>query len=340
MRLSRRTLLSAATVLVVGAGLMPPSAAAAAAPLTPDDAAALAKSLGDTRTAGVYLDRSSGRMVVNVTDASASAAVRGAGGVPRLVSRSTRDLERLRTGLDTGVTGTAWSVDPLTAQVVVQVDTTVTGARLDNLRASVARSGGAARIEHLPGPLSKLISGGDAIYGGGYRCSLGFNVRSGSTYYFLTAGHCTDLASAWYANSAHTTKLGDRAGTSFPGNDYGIVRYTNTSIAISGTVGSQDIASAGNAYVGQSVTRRGSTTGTHSGTVTALNVSVRYAEGVVRQMIRTTVCAEPGDSGGPLYAGTVALGLTSGGSGNCQSGGTTFFQPVTEVLSKYNVSVF
>jgi streptogrisin D len=41
-----------------------------------------------------------------------------------------------------------------------------------------------------------------------------------------------------------------------------------------------------------------------------------------------------------LYAGSVALGLTSGGSGNCRTGGTTFYQPVTEVLSKYNVSVF
>lgn len=132
--------------------------------------------------------------------------------------------------------------------------------------------------------------------------------------------------------------MGDRTGSSFPGNDYGIV--TNTSITISGSVGSQDITAAGNAFVGQSVTRRGSTTGVHSGTVTALNVTVRYAEGVVRQMIQTTVCAEPGDSGGPLYASSIALGLTSGGSGNCQSGGTTFYQPVTEALSKYGVSVF
>jgi streptogrisin D len=36
----------------------------------------------------------------------------------------------------------------------------------------------------------------------------------------------------------------------------------------------------------------------------------------------------------------VALGLTSGGSGNCSSGGTTFFQPVTEPLSVYGVSVY
>ena len=57
-------------------------------------------------------------------------------------------------------------------------------------------------------------------------------------------------------------------------------------------------------------------------------------------MIRTTVCAEPGDSGGSLYGGTTALGLTSGGSGNCTTGGTTFFQPVTEPLSVYGVSVY
>ncbi|MGW9545036.1 trypsin-like serine protease, partial [Streptomyces celluloflavus] len=49
----------------------------------------------------------------------------------------------------------------------------------------------------------------------------------------------------------------------------------------------------------------------------------------------TTVCAEPGDSGGPLYGSNgTAYGLTSGGSGNCSSGGTTFFQPVTEASSE------
>jgi len=338
VKLTRRVLLSAAVAVAVGTVSVAPAQAADG--LTPDAAAALAQSIGDTRTGGVYLDKATGRMVINVTDAGAAAKVRAAGGVARLVGRSSRDLERLRSDLDKGVTGTAWSLDPLIGQVVIQADSTVTGSRLADLRAAAARSGGGARVETLPGRLSVKISGGDAIYGGGYRCSLGFNVRSGSTYYFLTAGHCTDLASAWYANSALTTKLGDRTGTSFPGNDYGIVRYTNTAVTISGAVGAQDIAAAGNAYVGQAVMRRGSTTGVHSGTVTRLNVTVHYAEGTVRQMIQTTVCAEPGDSGGPLYAGSTALGLTSGGSGDCRRGGTTFFQPVTEVLSKYGVAVF
>jgi streptogrisin B len=52
------------------------------------------------------------------------------------------------------------------------------------------------------------------------------------------------------------------------------------------------------------------------------------------------VCAEPGDSGGALYSGSTALGLTSGGSGNCSTGGTTFFQPVTEALSVYGATIY
>lgn len=119
------------------------------------------------------------------------------------------------------------------------------------------------------------------------------------------------------------------------------MRYTNTSVTKSGAVGSQDIASAATPSVGTTVYRRGSTTGTHSGRVTALNATVNYGGGdIVYGMIQTTVCAEPGDSGGPLYGGTVAYGLTSGGSGNCTSGGTTFFQPVTEALSAYGVHVY
>ncbi|MDX3381884.1 alpha-lytic protease prodomain-containing protein [Streptomyces niveiscabiei] len=43
---------------------------------------------------------------------------------------------------------------------------------------------------------------------------------------------------------------------------------------------------------------------------------------------------------GASFPGTTALGLTSGGSGNCTVGGTTFFQPVTEALNAYGVSVF
>jgi S1-C subfamily serine protease len=223
------------------------------------------------------------------------------------------------------------------------VDSTVTGAQLARVNAAAASLGDAVRVQRVAGAFQLDISGGDAIYGGQFRCSLGFNVRSGSTYYFLTAGHCGNAASTWYSNSSHTSVLGTVAGSSFPGNDYAIVRYTG-SATHTGNVdlygGSQDITSAGNAVVGESVRRSGSTSHVHSGRVTAVNATVHYAQGTVTGLIQTTVCAEPGDSGGPLFDGSKALGLTSGGSGNCTSGGTTFFQPVTEALNVFGVSVF
>jgi len=236
-----------------------------------------------------------------------------------------------------GVDGIAWYADAASGQVVVTADSSVSSAEIATLRRAAGAGAGALRIERTNGEFSPLLSAGDAIYGGQYRCSLGFNVVSGGTYYFLTAGHCGSLVSTWYTNSGHTTLIGPTVNYSFPGNDYALVRYDNTSLSHPGGF------TVGDAVVGESVTRRGSTTGTHTGRVTALNVTVRYSGnpgGRVSGLIQTTVCAEGGDSGGPLYDGTKALGLTSGGSGNCSSGGTTFFQPVREAANAYGVTIY
>ena len=236
-----------------------------------------------------------------------------------------------------GVDGISWYVDAAAGRVVVTADSSVSKAELAKLRQAAGVSAGALRVARASGVFSPLLSAGDAIYGGQYRCSLGFNVVSGSTYYFLTAGHCGSLVSTWYTNSSHTTLIGPTVNYSFPGNDYALVRYDNTSLSHPGGF------SVADPFVGESVTRKGSTTGTHSGTVTALNVSVRYVGhpgGKVSGLIQTNVCAEGGDSGGPLYDGTKALGLTSGGSGNCSTGGTTFFQPAREAANAYSVTIF
>ena len=50
-------------------------------------------------------------------------------------------------------------------------------------------------------------------------------------------------------------------------------------------------------------------------------------------LTQTNACAEPGDSGGSWVSGTQAQGVTSGGSGDCTVGGTTFFQPLDEILT-------
>ena len=236
-----------------------------------------------------------------------------------------------------GVRGIAWYIDGAADRVVVTADSTVSAAEVATIRKSAGANAWAIRIRRVTRAFRPLLSAGDAIYGGQYRCSLGFNVVSGSTYFFLTAGHCGKIANTWYTNSSHTTLIGPTFNYSFPGNDYALVRYDNTSLSHPGGFTVAD------AFVGESVVRKGSTTGTHGGTVTALNVSVRYSgrlHGVVSGLIQTNVCAEPGDSGGPLYDGTRALGLTSGGSGDCTSGGTTFFQPVREAANAYGVTVY
>ncbi len=344
----RARYVAVAAALVAAFAGAPSALAAPAAPSSPDPAALAAKlshQLGST-SAGSYLDRASGKLVVTVTSATAAKTVSSAGAVPRYVARSGSVLNNAQATIDRQlkIAGISWAIDPASDQVVLTTDSTVTGAKLAQVQKVASSLGGAVRVNRVSGTFSTRISGGDAIYGGQYRCSLGFNVVSGSTYYFLTAGHCGNIASTWYSNSSHTTVLGTTAGSTFPGHDYAIVRYTG-SVSHSGVVdlyngSTQDITSAGNAYVGESVRRSGSTSGVHSGTVQALNATVRYSEGTVTGMIQTNVCAEPGDSGGPLFAGSTALGLTSGGSGNCSSGGTTFFQPVTAALSAYGVSVY
>ncbi|MBA3524915.1 MAG: S1 family peptidase [Geodermatophilaceae bacterium] len=332
------TALAAAGLIALGTATVP---AQAAPRLGPAAAATLAGELG---SAGSYRD-SAGAMVVTVTSDAAAERVRAEGGVAQKVRWSGADLQGAldRLNRDALIAGTAWSVDPTTNQVVISADATVTGDKRTRLDAVTSALGERVRVESAPGTLSLQVNGGKAIYGGQYRCSAGFNVRNGSTYYFLTAGHCTNLASVWYQNSAKTNKQGTRTGTSFPTNDYGIVKY-DAGVAHPGNVflygGTQEITTAANAFVNEQVRRSGSTTQVRSGKVTGLNATVNYAEGTVFGMIKTNVCAEGGDSGGPLFDNTIALGLTSGGNGNCTSGGTTYFQPVTEALTAYNVSIF
>jgi streptogrisin B len=275
-----------------------------------------------------------GAVVIGLTAALALILPSAAPAATRQVSKG--QLSAASAAVEnSGVNGVAWYVDAAANQVVVTADGSVSAADVATIKRQAGTAASAIRIEHAAGAFRPLVSAGDAIYGSRYRCSLGFNVVSGSTYYFLTAGHCGKSEKTWWTSANHSALIGPTIGYSFPGNDYSLVRYDNTSLTHPGGFTVAD------AVVGETVTRDGSTTGIHSGRVTALNVTVRYqGGGTVRGMIQTTVCAEPGDSGGPLYDGTKALGLTSGGSGDCKSGGTTFFQPVREAVNAYGVTIF
>ncbi len=295
--------------------------------------------------AGSYYDSTAKALVVNVVDEAAAEQVRQAGGKARVVENSLAELKSARQTLTDKATipGTSWAVDPVSNKVLVTADRTVDGAAWRKLSAVVEGLGGKAELKKTEGEFKPLIAGGDAIFGSGSRCSLGFNVVKDGEPYFLTAGHCTESVASW-SDSQGGQAIGTTEGSSFPENDYGLVKYTSD-IAHPSEVNlydgsTQQITEAGDATVGQAVVRSGSTTQVHDGEVTALDATVNYGNGdIVNGLIQTTVCAEPGDSGGALFAGSTALGLTSGGSGNCSSGGTTFFQPVPEALAAYGAEI-
>ena len=309
--------------------------------------AALIRALGTARTAGAYVDRA-GHTVVTVTGQSDAQRVLAADAVPKTVPYSGADLggvTAMLRGASLGP-GTGWGVNPQTDVVTVWADRTVTGARMHKLSALLKAAGPKARLLPLAGQLRTFAAaggpvGGDAIFGGNVRCSLGFNAHNATQSFFVTAGHCGNAAAAWSADQAGTNPLGNTVKSVFPGHDFSLVSLAkagNSSVDLfNGRT--QQITAAADPLVGEKVSRTGSTTGLHTGTVQALNATVNFAEGTVTGMIQTTVCAEPGDSGGPLFAGTTALGLTSGGSGDCTAGGTTFFQPIVQALQTLGVQV-
>ncbi|MFI1164259.1 S1 family peptidase [Streptomyces sp. NPDC020801] len=313
-----------------------PAARTLSAPAAGKLASTLLQDLG-TDAAGTYYDAQARSLVVNVLDEAAARTVQQAGAKARVVENSLAELDGARTTLkeDATIPGTSWATDPVSDKVVVTADTTVSRAGWAKLAKVVDGLGAKAELKRSKGRFKPFVASGDAITGSGGRCSLGFNVVKGGQPYFLTAGHCTQAISTWSGSSGAV--IGSNEQSSFPGNDFGLVKYTanvDHPSAVDLYNGStQAITKAGEATVGEKVTRSGSTTHVHTGTVTGLNATVNYSEGTVSGLIRTDVCAEPGDSGGSLFDGDTALGLTSGGSGDCTSGGETFFQPVTEALS-------
>ncbi|MGF1344362.1 S1 family peptidase [Streptomyces flavovirens] len=307
-------------------------------------ATTLDKTLG-ADAAGAYYDAEAKHLVVNVLDEAAAEQVRQAGGTARIVQNSVAELKAARQTLADRATvpGTSWAVDPVSNKVVVTADRTVDSASWDKLGAVVKGLGGKAELNRTAGEFKPLIAGGDAIWGNGGRCSLGFNVVKDGEPYFLTAGHCTDAITSW-SETQTGAEIGANEDSSFPDNDYGLVKYTSGTAHPSEVDlyngSTQKITKAGEATVGMTVTRSGSTTQVHDGEVTALDATVNYGNGdIVNGLIQTTVCAEPGDSGGSLFAGDTAIGLTSGGSGDCSAGGTTFFQPVPEALAAYGAEI-
>ncbi|WP_316741683.1 alpha-lytic protease prodomain-containing protein [Streptomyces sp. MK7] len=321
-------------------------AAATGATTAASAGADLVARLGTARTAGSWIG-ADGRPVVAVTDTGAAAEVRRAGAEARVVRHSMDELRSATAALRAAprVPGTAWVTDYRTNRVTVEADSTVSTGDWARMSQVADGIGSFVHMERTKGRFTTRLNGAQPILSTGGRCSAGFNVTNGRGDFILTAGHCGPTGSIWFADGQGSRQLGTTVGGSFPGSDFSLVKYDSGRagpgadvVAIGGGNGVR-ITGAGDPAVGQRVFRSGSTSGLHDGEVTGLNATVNYPEGTVTGLIRTTVCAEPGDSGGPLFSEGIALGVTSGGSGDCTTGGTTFFQPVTKALTALGVKL-
>ncbi|SDT19755.1 ricin-type beta-trefoil lectin domain protein [Actinoplanes derwentensis] len=297
--------------------------------------------LGD-RFGGAWIAAGATRLTVAVTRAKDAARVRAEGAVPTIVARGERSLDTARATLDrngAAAPGTVrgWFVDPAANSVVVTVQP---GAEADARRFAAASGAGAVTIRTAaarPEPMYDTRGGDQYVINGNTLCSVGFAVAGG----FVTAGHCggTGSPTLGFNNVAQ----GTFAGSSFPGNDYAWVRtnanwvsqpwvnnYSGGNVLVSG---SQEAA------IGSSICRSGRTTGWRCGTLLGRNETINYAQGSVSGLSRSNACAQPGDSGGSWISGNQAQGVTSGGTGDCTSGGTMWFQPVNEILQVYGLSL-
>ncbi|MGH3239021.1 MAG: carbohydrate-binding protein [Spirillospora sp.] len=303
------------------------------------------------RLAGSYsgsyvTGKTGGTLHVNTTNPAKVSQIAALGAQAKVVQHSLAELTAAKSKLDRASRKGApahtpvWFVDVRTNKVVLQ-SSAPAEARAFAKAAGVSSSAITVERSNAKPRTYYDLRGGDAYYMGG-RCSVGFPITRGSQAGFATAGHCGRAGTS--VQGYNQVALGSFQGSSFPGNDYAWVaansNWTPTArVNGYGTVQDRAVEGSTVSQVGQPVCRSGSTTGWHCGTISQLNTSVTYQEGTIYEVTRTTVCAEPGDSGGSYISGTQAQGVTSGGSGNCSSGGTTFFQPINEILQAYGLTL-
>ncbi|KEY73502.1 hypothetical protein S7711_03670 [Stachybotrys chartarum IBT 7711] len=305
--------------------------------------------------AGAWLSNDGTTINIGITDESLVAEVTAAGATAIVLSTNLSKLEEAKLALD--------NLDIEQPQTLESTESANTGIAsyyvdvesnklvLEALSGSIAHAEALAKevglsesefeirtVQELPSTFV-TVSGGDTYYiNRSGRCSVGFTVTTG----FVTAGHCGSVGDSVSATMTGPF-YGSFAGSSFPINDFGWVRTTsgNTLRGYINRYGQSDLPISGStaSSVGASVCRSGSTTGVYCGSIRAIGATVNYSQGRVTGLTQTNVCAEPGDSGGPWYSGSQAQGVTSGGSGNCASGGVTYFQPVNEILSFYGLTL-
>ncbi|EST18641.1 carbohydrate-binding protein [Streptomyces niveus] len=307
--------------------------------------------LGDAYAGAWVRGAESARLTVATTDPADIPAIEAHGARAAVVTHTLAALEAASAAVDRAASRTAartTAVDAPVRYVDVRTNTLVVQAvrpaAAHDLVAAAGIDRALVRVEtsaDRPRPLYD-IRGGDAYYmNGSGRCSVGFAITKGTQQGFATAGHCGRPGTT--TSGYNQVAQGSFQASTFPGRDTAWVatntNWTSTAYVKGQGAANVQVTGSTQSPVGASVCRSGSTTGWHCGVIQQHNTSVTYPEGTISGVTRTTVCAEPGDSGGSYISGSQAQGVTSGGSGNCSSGGTTFYQPVNPLLQAYALTL-
>ncbi|MBM7797204.1 streptogrisin C [Microlunatus panaciterrae] len=319
--------------------------------------------LGTGRTGGSYLDESTGRLVVTVTDRPAAEVVRAAGLQPQLVARSTQSLDRTKGALDAFASRHGagqvqnWYVDVVTNRLVVTSRAGATDRTTQRFLAEVRSYAPQAKIELARAtvrPTKNLHGGQQVDMSDGYVCSSGFNARttSGSAV-MITAGHCAVGRPTFYHKDR---KIGATIKYSFPRNDYGIVRVNTakwkpraTVVRWDGTL--RSVSGYSKAAVGSKICKSGQTSHWTCGRIKAYNQTVNYGDGqIVSGLVRYSACVEDGDSGAAVMSGSKAQGINSGAElyqkgsrwvcgSKVGEPNVSYYQPIGEVLKAYKLKL-
>ncbi|MFD3509293.1 S1 family peptidase [Nocardia sp. NPDC058666] len=200
----------------------------------------------------------------------------------------------------------------------------VAGERIDLAATPVAGDGNGA------------LAGGDgyaSVVGrSSLRCSLGFNGtdRAGNVVN-ISAGHCNpDIESAGTGSAAAVYEMnGDKAGAQLGTfqksvlgeQDYSIIRvndnararFENNLVRIPGQA-PIPVDGVATPVVGAPVCKSGARTGFSCGVINGVDQTVQVGDRQLTQSFSANICALPGDSGGAIVTGRLALGISSASS--------------------------
>jgi hypothetical protein len=129
------------------------------------------KGLAGEQFAGAWFDAASGKLVVNVTDAAKTAALRTLGTEPKVVEHTVKELDAVKAKLDTAGKApaaiTGWFVDEQANTVTVNVQR--------------GKAGEAKSFVDSVGPLARVVETDEAP-------KLFKDIRGGDAYYIYNAG--------------------------------------------------------------------------------------------------------------------------------------------------------